>query len=87
MRKRIAEGKERGRVHFNSCSKIYDIQRRAGRYFVYEHPKSVCSWKESSINDIAEDDVVFKADGMTSEDATGAISTSQETNNLHDDRY
>ena len=73
----MAEGKERGQVHFHLCAKIYDIQCQAGRYFVHEHPKSACSWKESSINDIAEDDEVFKADtcmcafGMTSEDATG----------------
>ena len=37
-RKRIAEGKERGRVHLNFCAKIYNNQRQAGRYFVHEHP-------------------------------------------------
>ena len=42
-------------------AKIYDTQRKAGGYFVHEHPKSTSSWKESSINGIAEDHEVFKA--------------------------
>ena len=50
------------RTNLNFCAELYDIQRKAGRCFVHKHPKSACSWKESSINDITEDDEIYKAD-------------------------
>ena len=70
------------------CEKIYNIQRKVGRYFVHEHPKSTCSRKESSINDIAEDEEIFKADscmcrfGIKSEDATGVAPVRKPTTSM-----
>ena len=70
-------GKDQGQVQLNLCAEIYEMKRKAGWYFVNEHPKSACSWNETSINDISEDDEVFKAEACmcafatSADDATG----------------
>ena len=38
--------KEYGRRHFEFCTKLYDMQWNAGRYFLHEHPAEASSWSE-----------------------------------------
>ena len=36
-------------VHIKFCLTLYEIQRRAGRYYLHEHPRSATSWKLRSM--------------------------------------
>lgn len=87
-RKRLEAEKERGRAHLNFCANIYDMQRREGRCFVHEHPQKACSWKETSIQTIAENDFVLKAEacmcafGMFSRDETGEAPVKKPTTSM-----
>ena len=36
-------------VHIKFCLSLYEIQRRAGRYYLHEHPRSATSWKLKSM--------------------------------------
>ena len=38
-----------GRKHLEFCTKLYELQWKAGRYFVHEHPASASSWDEQCI--------------------------------------
>ena len=36
-------------VHVKFCLTLYEIQRRAGRYYLHEHPRTATSWKLRSV--------------------------------------
>eukprot|EP00972_Heterocapsa_arctica_P038713 5705602-Heterocapsa_arctica.AAC.1 len=37
------------RTHLHFCLKLYNIQLRAGRYFLHEHPATATSWKDPEV--------------------------------------
>ena len=47
-----------GRIHLEFCAKLYDIQNKAGRFFVHEHPCNATSWAEECVAKIAAMDGV-----------------------------
>ena len=36
----------KARVHLEFCKELYQLQMRAGRYFLHEHPRRASSWLE-----------------------------------------
>ena len=41
---RFDRAMKEARDHLNFCLEIYDIQERAGRYYLHEHPARATSW-------------------------------------------
>ena len=39
-----AEMMKKAEVHIQFCITLYEIQRRAGRYYLHEHPRTATSW-------------------------------------------
>ena len=52
-----------GRKHFEFCTKLYDIQWRAGRYFLHEHPAEASSWHEKCISNLLQRHGVARVNG------------------------
>lgn len=52
-----------GRVHFEFCAKLYEIQWREGRYILHEHPQGVSSWQERCIEKLVMKDGVQRVVG------------------------
>ena len=48
----VARRKAVGRMLFGFAVEIYDLQVRAGRHFLHEHPASATSWQERSMQDL-----------------------------------
>ena len=40
---------DKAEVHIRFCLQLYEIQRRAGRYYLHEHPRTATSWKLQSM--------------------------------------
>ena len=59
----VARRKEYGRKHFEFCTKLYDMQWSAGRYFLHEHPAEASSWKERCIVEFMRKHGVTRVNG------------------------
>ena len=64
-------------AHIVFCFEMYEIQRRAGRYFMHEHPSSASSWSRPEVLEmlLREDVELVEVDmcdfGMTASDEFG----------------
>ena len=69
----------KARVHLEFCKELYQLQMRAGRYFLHEHPRGASSWLEDYMEEITEDPraMIVEADmcafGLTSTTGWGEI--------------
>ena len=63
--------------HIRFCFRIYEVQRRAGRFFAHEHPSTATSWSLPEVLDmlLKEDVELVEVDmcsfGMKAADAEG----------------
>ena len=46
-KRRVEVARKRGDVHLRFCVELTEMQMEGGSYFVYEHPKSAASWKQT----------------------------------------
>ena len=66
-----------GRAHMKFCFEMYEVQRKAGRFFVHEHPSTATSWSLPIVLEmlLKEDVELVEVDmcnfGMESEDDGG----------------
>ena len=51
------------RKHLDFCIKLYEMQWKAGRYFLHEHPDSASSWYEKSVQRLAARQGVMRVVG------------------------
>ena len=64
-------------AHGVFCFEVYDLQRRAGRYFMHEHRLSATSWKTECMTSLRKSPAVHTAEaymcvfGMVSNDKRG----------------
>ena len=47
-------------MHISFCCEVYDMQMRAGRYFIHEHPLSASSWQLPAIRSLMDNENVVK---------------------------
>lgn len=52
-----------GRKHLEFCTKLYDSQWKAGRYFLHEHPAEAVSWNEPRVRRFLHKHGVMRVDG------------------------
>eukprot|EP00972_Heterocapsa_arctica_P042704 6296306-Heterocapsa_arctica.AAC.1 len=45
---------ERARTHLHFCIELYNIQLKAGRYFLHEHPATATSWSDPEVNKLMQ---------------------------------
>ena len=50
-KEKIEENLEKARMHLQFTFELYDMQVKAGRYFLHEHPFAASSWQEKCVVD------------------------------------